>query len=59
MRQTLDSVSKALDGIPNPPNFVKFRLQFVNLPEDRVHSGNLGIGPSYDIPGEIILQLCR
>lgn len=44
--QTFNPRAKALDNIPNMPYFIKFDLQFVNLPKYFVETRDFGVGGS-------------
>lgn len=45
----LDPAPEALDDVSNVPHLVKFSLQLINLPQDRMESCDLSVGGGHGL----------
>lgn len=53
----LNAAAVGLDDFPNAADLVELDLQLVDLAQDFVEAGYLGVGVGYDIAGAVVLHL--
>lgn len=55
--QVLDAAAIGLDNVANAADLVEFVLQLVDLAQNLVEAGYLGVGVGDDVAGAVILEL--